>query len=167
MLNKLRMQEKELVERLGIVIEQQDKLAPVAARILSYTILKGKRGTTFDDLVTSLCASKSTISTHLNHLQDLKKILYFTKPGDRKKYFVINEDTIIQNIDNMVESWNQQKELHVEIKVYKEAVNHLEENQSEPIFDIHFHEDYIEYLNVATELILKLKNKIIQKNTKQ
>ena len=42
-------------------------------------------------MVTILCASKSTISTHLNHLQDLNKIEYFTKTGDRKKYFIINK----------------------------------------------------------------------------
>ena len=61
-----------------------------AIPILSYIILTGKAGTTFEDLVTNLGASKSTISTHLNHLQDLKKIEYFTKTGDRKKYFVMN-----------------------------------------------------------------------------
>ena len=68
-------QKQNLVERLGVLLENKEQLAPVAARILSYIILTGKVGTTFEDLVTHLCASKSTISTHLNHLQNLKKIL--------------------------------------------------------------------------------------------
>ncbi|GAL00549.1 hypothetical protein JCM19314_2157 [Nonlabens ulvanivorans] len=76
-----------LVEKLGVHLENREQLAPVAARILSYIILTGKKGSTFEDLVTILCASKSTISTHLNHLQDLNKIQYFTKVGDRKKVF--------------------------------------------------------------------------------
>ena len=67
-----------LVEKLGVHLEGRENLAPVAARIMAYIILTGKQGTTFDDLVTNLCASKSTISTHLNHLQDLKKLEYFT-----------------------------------------------------------------------------------------
>ena len=85
-------QKSALVEKLGVLLEKKEQLAPVAARIKSYIILKGKSGTTFEDLVSDLCASKSTISTHLNHLHDLKKIVYFTKPGDRKKYFTINID---------------------------------------------------------------------------
>lgn len=85
-----REEKLRLVESLGVHFENKDHLAPVAARILSYAILTGKQGVTFEDLVSNLCASKSTISTHLNHLQDLKKLEYFTKPGDRKKYFIIN-----------------------------------------------------------------------------
>ncbi|OYX24100.1 MAG: transcriptional regulator, partial [Flavobacteriales bacterium 32-35-8] len=81
-------QRSALIEKLGILLETKDQLAPVAARIKAYIILKGKSGTTFEDLVADLCASKSTISTHLNHLLDLKKIVYFTKLGDRKKYFI-------------------------------------------------------------------------------
>jgi Fic family protein len=65
-----------LVEKLGVHLENREQLAPVAARILSYIILTGKIGTTFEDMVKILCASKSTISTHLNHLQDLNKIVY-------------------------------------------------------------------------------------------
>ena len=113
----------ELVEKLGIHFEKKDNLAPVAARIWGYVILTGKSGTTFEDLVSNLCASKSTISTHLNHLQDLKKLSYFTKTGDRKKYFVMNQDTMIQDIARMVDEWKEQKALHVEVMDYKKAKN--------------------------------------------
>ena len=86
---------KELVEKLGVHFENVYHLAPVAARVLSYIVLNGRVGTSFDNLVTNIGASKSTISTHLNHLQGVKRIVYFTKPGERKKYFVVNEDSII------------------------------------------------------------------------
>ncbi|MGE5945065.1 MAG: GbsR/MarR family transcriptional regulator, partial [Flavobacteriales bacterium] len=124
-----------------------------------YIILTGKRGTTFEDLVTILCASKSTISTHLNHLQDLKKIVYFTKAGDRKKYFIMNSDNIIQNIDAMIETWSTQKQLHMEIKEYKEAMN-SKNNDETSKFDLEFHDNYIQFLDEATKSILKLKTKI-------
>ncbi|MGJ5640675.1 GbsR/MarR family transcriptional regulator [Formosa sp. S-31] len=150
-----------LVEKLGVFIERNDKLAPVAARIISYAILTGKSGITFDDLVTNLCASKSTISTHLNHLLDLKRLTYFTKQGDRKKYFIVNEDTIIQHIDEMVEAWTTQKELHIEIKHYKEKVNTTIENDSEK-FDMDFHDNYITYLNEVTDSVTILKEKILK-----
>lgn len=133
-------------------------MAPVAARIFSYIILTGKQGTTFEDLVSSLCASKSTISTHLNHLQGLKKVSYFTKTGDRKKYFILNNDTMLQGISSMVEEWEAEKELHIEVKEYKEDINKtLEEDDK---FDLDFHDSFIEFLDGAIESITKLKEKL-------
>jgi DNA-binding transcriptional regulator GbsR (MarR family) len=153
-----------LVEKLGIHLENKDNLAPVEARILSYVMLTGKQGTTFEDLVSNLSASKSTVSTHLNHLQDLKKVEYFTKTGDRKKYFVLNRDTIIQGVTALVNHWEEQKQLHLEIMDFKINANKALEEDTK--FILHFHEDYIEFLNEATQSILKLRTNIIQKTTK-
>ncbi|WP_027127555.1 GbsR/MarR family transcriptional regulator [Gelidibacter mesophilus] len=165
MLSKIRNDKENLVERLGVFMEQKEQIAPVAARILAYIILTGKSGTTFEDLVNDLCASKSTISTHLNHLADLKRILYFTKTGDRKKYYTINEDSIIQNIDTMMESWIQQKELHLEIKAHKEKTNQLSDADGSK-FNLDFHDNYIEFLDEVTKSVSTLKSKILEKNTK-
>ena len=159
-------QKSALIEKLGVLFENRDQLAPVAARIKAYIILKGKSGTTFEDLVSDLCASKSTISTHLNHLQDLKKIVYFTKLGDRKKYFIINKDSIIQGIDEMVASWINQKELHLEIREYKKHSNLSGNLDEESKFDLEFHDDYIQFLDEVTKSVLKLKTKITEKNNK-
>lgn len=158
-------QKQSLVEKLGVAIEQKDQVAPVAARILSYIILTGKAGTTFEDLVAHLGASKSTISTHLHHLTDLKKVLYFTKPGDRKKYYIINHNNICLSIDAMIDSWNSQKELHSEIREYKKESNKLRNEESSK-FELDFHDDYIKFLEEATISISKLRNKITEKNHK-
>lgn len=155
-------EKRSLVEKLGVFIETKDKLAPVAARILSYVILTGKAGTTFEDLVSKLCASKSTISTHLHHLLDLKKIVYFTKLGDRKKYFIMNQDTMLQGIDDMTEIWSVQKELHIEIKNYKVKSNSNNPDENSK-FDLGFHDDYIEFLDEVTKSVLKLRTKIVEK----
>ncbi|MDP2541623.1 transcriptional regulator [Tenacibaculum discolor] len=158
MMNQAEKRKCELVEKLGIFLEKKEQLAPVAARIFSYIILTGKQGTTFEDLVSSLCASKSTISTHLNHLQGLKKVSYFTKTGDRKKYFILNNDTMLQGISSMVEEWEAEKELHIEVKEYKEDINKtLEEDDK---FDLDFHDSFIEFLDGAIESITKLKEKL-------
>lgn len=157
--DKLINKKSKLVEKLGIAIENKDNLAPVAARILSFVILTGKQGTTFEDLVTNLCASKSTISTHLNHLQDLKKISYFTKTGDRKRYFVINRDTMVQDISKMIDDWEKQKQLHLEIIAYKTAANKNLSNENK--FDFHYHESFITFLNQAIKSISKLKETIV------
>ncbi|MEO6348599.1 MAG: transcriptional regulator [Aquaticitalea sp.] len=153
-----------LVEKLGIHFENKDNLAPVGARILSYIILTGKQGTTFEDLVSNLCASKSTVSTHLNHLQDLNKVEYYTKTGDRKKYFIINNDTMVQGILELMNQWEEQKQLHMEIMDFKIDANKALDEDTK--FNLDFHKGYIEFLDEATQSISKLRNKIIEKNTK-
>lgn len=163
--SKICNEKQDLVERLGVFMEQKEQLAPVAARILSYIVLTGKLGTTFEDLVRDLCASKSTISTHLNHLADLKRIVYFTRPGDRKKYYTINEDSIVQSIDTMMDSWMEQKELHQEIKVYKNKMN-SQAIEGNPKFNLDFHDNYIQFLEEVTQSVSTLRSKIIEKNTK-
>ncbi|WCO00871.1 GbsR/MarR family transcriptional regulator [Psychroserpens ponticola] len=149
-----------LVEKLGVHLENREKLAPVAARIMAYIILTGKKGTTFEEMVTILCASKSTISTHLNHLQDLNKIEYFTKTGDRKKYFIINKDSVILHIDNIIHEWQEVRELHIEIKNYKDAINKEKIENKDEKFDLNFHNDYIKFIDGATASIEELRIKL-------
>ncbi len=141
-------------------MEKREQLAPVAARILAYIILTGKKGSTFEDMVSILCASKSTISTHLNHLQDLNKIVYFTKTGDRKKYFIINRDMVINHIENMIEEWKEVKELHLEIKNYKQIINDEKIEKEEEKFDLNFHNDYIKFIDSASASIEELRLKL-------
>lgn len=164
MQEKMCPEKQDLVERLGVFMEQKEQIAPLAARILSYIVLTGSRGSTFEDLVRDLGASKSTISTHLNHLSDLKRIVYFTKPGDRKKYYEINQDSIIQNIDSLMDSWFTQKELHEEIRIYKNKIN---SQSTEDIlkFNLNFHDDYILFLEEITKSVSKLRSKIIEQKT--
>ncbi|WP_158839823.1 GbsR/MarR family transcriptional regulator [Polaribacter sp. L3A8] len=151
----------DLVERLGVHLENREQLAPVAARILAYIILTGKKGATFEDMVSILCASKSTISTHLNHLQDLNKIEYFTKTGDRKKYFIINKDTIIQHVDRMISHWQEERSIHLEIKDYKEKQNSLKIENEEDKFDLSFHNDYVKFIDEASFSVKTLREKLI------
>lgn len=158
-MENLEKRKLKLVEKLGIFLEKKEQIAPVAARIFSFIILTGKEGTTFEDLVTNLCASKSTISTHLNHLQDLKKLEYFTKPGDRKKYFIVNVDTMLQGINRMLEEWQGEKQLHEEVKAYKEDANKSLDQEHQ--FEFGYHNSSIEFLNGAILSITKLKESLI------
>ena len=160
MKDKVCQKKMGLVEKLGVHLEDREHLAPVAARILAYIILTGKKGSTFEDMVTILCASKSTISTHLNHLQGLNKIVYFTKTGDRKKYFIINKDMVVQHIDTMINRWGEQREMHLEIKNYKETINNNKIDNNNEKFDLTFHDDYIKFIDGATASIEELRTKL-------
>lgn len=81
-------EKQEIIEMFGVHFEKLFNIPPLAARILGTVIIEGcKSGLTFDELVEKMQASKSSISTNLNLLQKMNKINYFTKVGDRKKYF--------------------------------------------------------------------------------
>lgn len=79
---------EEIIEMFGNHFEKLYNIPPLAGRILGTLIMDGcKTGLTFESLVEKMRASKSSISTNLNLLLKMEKITYFTKAGDRKKYF--------------------------------------------------------------------------------
>lgn len=156
---------QRLVEKLGVHMECKEQLAPLAARILSTLILAGKQGMSFEKLVSTLEASKSTIFTHLTNLQATKKVSYYTKSGDRKKYFVISKDAMILSMKEMIDNWKKEKELHLEVMGYKNdcnsgAVPGCNENIE---FDLEFHKDYLNFLDQATASMQNLHDKLTNK----
>lgn len=160
------VQKKKLIEQLGVLLEG-DNLAPIAARILATLILTGKKGITFDELVRDLCAGKSSISTHLDHLQSTNRVKYYTKPGDRKRYFIMDPNLILHVIDEMTKKWKTEKEVHQEILEYKNQCNELMQEKEEYQFDLEFQKDFLTFLEESTTAVEKFKSKIIARNAKQ
>ncbi len=67
-------------------------LPPLAAKIYAYLIFDFERnGVSFDDFVEVFAASKSSVSSNLNLLLNLKIIKDFNKIDERKRTFVLNE----------------------------------------------------------------------------
>lgn len=159
---ELEKEKKILVEELGIDLEQEN-LAPVAARILVTLILEGNRGTTFEALVEDLKASKSTISTHLDQMQATGKVEYFTKPGDRKRYFIISPNLMLKRVDRMIADWGKERKLNEKIMGYKEKWNELHKGDDHFHHDLEFQKDYLTFINEAAESIERLRTKIKEK----
>ena len=146
---------------MGVQIESKEQIAPLAARIIASLVLKGKKGETFEGLVEQLNASKSTIFTHLTNLQASHRITYYTKPGDRKKYFILSPNALIVSMDEMIENWRLEREIHMEIAAYKTDVNKDIENIEEQ-FDLDFHTMYMNYLEQASVLMKNLRSKLVE-----
>lgn len=150
---------------MGVHLESREQLAPLAARILASLVLKGKDGETFENLVHELNASKSTIFTHLTTLQASQRITYYTKPGDRKKYFILSPNALIRSMNETIQNWSMEREIHLEIVNYKLDFNkNLPENSDER-FDLEFHTEYLSYLEQATTLMENLRIKLIDNHT--
>ena len=75
-----------LVEKMGVLFEQSG-MQPAAARVASLLIVADQTEFTFDEIRATMKLSKSATSNAINTLLSTKRISYFTKPGDRKRYF--------------------------------------------------------------------------------
>lgn len=160
---ELDVQKKNLIEELGVHLER-DNLAPLAARIMATLILSGKKGVTFDEMVCNLQAGKSTVSTHLDHLQNTKRVKYFTKPGDRKRYFIIDPDLIVNVMDELLNKWENERKLHLKIREYKQQCNEKAEESGEFQFDLEFQDDFLTFLEETSNAVKKFKSKLISRN---
>lgn len=80
-------EKNKLIEELGLFFERRHQLPPLASRMYAIVVLSSDDGFSFDEMVNMTRASKSSVSTNLNLLIQLKFIDFYTKPGDRKRYF--------------------------------------------------------------------------------
>jgi len=85
------------VEELGVMLERLGR-TPVSARVFAYLLVNDPPERTFDDIVTFLNVSKSSVSVALKTLQAEDNVVYKTYSGDRKKYFMISTDGWTKNI---------------------------------------------------------------------
>lgn len=156
----LEIERKNLIEELGVHLEGEH-LAPLAARILATLILSGKKGVTFEELVNELKAGKSTVSTHLDHLQNTNRVTYFTKPGERKRYFVIDPNLILNVMEEMLNKWERERKLHLRIRDYKQECNQRAAKTEGFQFDLEVQDDFLTFLEETSTAVKKLKTRLL------
>ena len=156
----LETERRNLIEELGVHLEGNN-LAPLAARILATLILSGKKGVTFEELVKDLNAGKSTVSTHLDHLQNTNRVTYFTKPGERKRYFVIDPNLILNVMEEMLNKWERERKLHVRIRDYKQECNLKATQTGDFQFDLEFQDDFLTFLEETSTAVKKFKTRLL------
>lgn len=116
-------EKKNLIEEIGLHFERIHQLSPLAARIYAIMILCSQDGHTFDEIVSITEASKSTVSTQLNLLTQLKKVDYFTKSGDRKRYFKASQTYMTNTLKDYLENVKRDIDLIEKITTYNSTHN--------------------------------------------
>lgn len=161
--NDLINEKLALVEELGVHIEYADNLAPLASRIFIYLILNGTEGATFEELKEKLEASKSSISTNLQLLQSMGRITYYTKCGDRKRYFKVSANYFISRLDNQIELWTKELSNHQKIYNYKKKILQLNSNNThyKNNLNLKFNVQYSEFINKMINNLTDLKQNIL------
>ncbi|MEJ1222524.1 GbsR/MarR family transcriptional regulator [Sediminicola sp. 1XM1-17] len=76
-----------LIEEVGLHLEGSHKLTPLASRIYAIMILSSEEGFSFEEIMEITQASKSSVSTNISLLVQLNYVEFYTKTGDRKRYF--------------------------------------------------------------------------------
>ena len=63
----------------------------------------------------------------------------------------------------MLKSWEQEKQLHLEVMNYKEKYNALNSEEGEVFFELEFHKDFINYIDQAQNSVKKIREKVAEK----
>lgn len=158
-LKELEEQKKILVEKYGLFMEKQEKFTPISARIFATLLINKENGSTFDELVNFLGASKSTISTNLKSLQESDTIDFFTKPGDRKKYFTLNPVGFLSRIEDDLKMYKTEHQLATEVVNFKKEANEILSNTDDK-FELSHETPYLDYLTNTISIIEQLRDGI-------
>ncbi|TXD84397.1 MarR family transcriptional regulator [Subsaximicrobium wynnwilliamsii] len=121
-------EKQELIESIGIQMEQRLNVSPLAARIYALLALSSYEGLSFDTIRNSIGSSKSSTSVNLNVLIQLKYVEYRTKSGDRKRYFRVAKYFQISALEQ------QSQTLATDIKMV-EKINDFNKNHYPEKFD--------------------------------
>lgn len=161
--DELDREKRLLVEEMGVYFESCDTLSPLSSRIFAYLALSLEEGVSFEELQEALEASKSSISTNLQLLQSMGRIGYLTKPGDRKRYFKIDDTQIINRLDDKIELWKHEMTLHQKVLLYKRKVLEGAEIDLQNQLKMQYNEHYITFVKSMIENLEKLKINLTQK----
>jgi len=79
-------EQQDLVERIGML---HDRLgfSPAQGRVVGLLLVSPQTSLSFDEIRSALGLSKSSTSAALNLLLSLGSVEYFTRPGERKRFF--------------------------------------------------------------------------------
>jgi|SRR5690554_127976 len=149
------LEKEELIEMMGIHLQNQHSISPLTGRIWATLIIEGKdSGLTFDYLVEKLQVSKSSVSASLNLLTKKDKIYYSTIAGDRKKYFKAYpfSERFVRFLKNM----EFEKTLLDKIILYKNK----EEKTTENTCSLQNIKAYKEHLDEIEQLTRKMLEKL-------
>ena len=123
---------QELIDFYGGVFS----LPPLSAKIYAYLIFDfDKKGQTFDDLVETFCASKSSISASINFLLNANLIKTVNKIDERKRYFVFNDDFVKFRFEEIVNRLKREIKILDQLNNYRES--QLESSQLSERYSIY------------------------------
>lgn len=158
--SNIRKREEQLIEHQGAFYERYHNMSPIEARIFSLLLINGKRGTSFEQIVEKVAASKSTVSTNVKKLIEGDKILSFTERGDRKRYFIVNPVHFISSLNKELIRVQDELVINEEMISFKQEANLHIEKEEEKYQIVCQPSVYQDYLKESIELLSGFKQEI-------
>lgn len=93
----------KLIEELGMHFEKSGT-QPAASRIFALLMISDNNELTFEEIYGILKMSKSAASNAINLLIDTHRVEFFTKPGERKRYFRCKIKSLNEGVQKTIES---------------------------------------------------------------
>ena len=153
-----------LEEMMTELFRRLHHLSPMAARTLSVLAIEGsEEGLTFEGLIERLQASKSTLSTSINLLQDKELVYYETKENKRRKYF--KSFPFDKRFGEFLDLVRYEKDFTIRFESYMK-----EQNQREHIFPqerINKMDVFLDFLTQIEELTQDFLEKLKQEETRE
>ena len=153
-----------LEEMMTELFRRLHHLSPMAARTLSVLAIEGSaEGLTFEGLIERLQASKSTLSTSINLLQDKELVYYETKENKRRKYF--KSFPFDKRFGEFLDLVRYEKDFTIRFESYMK-----EQNQREYIFPqerINRMDVFLDFLTQIEELTQDFLEKLKQEETRE
>jgi len=147
-------EKQNLIEGIGVHLENRLDISPLASRIYALLTLSSYEGITFEEIRETIGSSKSSTSVNINVLMQLKHVEYYTKSGDRKRYFKVARYFQLSSLEINVQSLMKDIEIVSKINDYNKVRHPDKFINEESLGDV-----TIDYLKKMKALV----NKTIQK----
>lgn len=153
----LSKEKQNLIEEIGLRLEKRLQISPLAARIYALLTLSSYDGLTFEEIKDEIGLSKSSTSVNLNVLTQLKHIDYYTKYGDRKRYFRVAKYFQLTTLEANYEALENEIRLVEKINDYNKAHHPEKYTDDKSIGDIT--QDYLKKMQSLVTITLdKIKS---------
>ncbi len=151
--------EAQVIERLGVSMEKMD-VPPVHARIFVLLLLVDPPYMSFEEIHEHLHVSKSSVSKYLNIMLEHGTLDYKTFSGDRKRYFYLNHDKLLNKIYTGASKFSLISDLMESCLREREGLNSNETNDQ-----LRELADFFKFLGKGmAELVKEYKDKKKQQN---
>lgn len=142
----------KLVEEIGVYFENIYQIPPLAARIYGLLMICPRTGHSFDELVEYTNSSKSSVSTNINLLLNTGNIEYFTKSGERKRYFRLSKSYLKISLEKYRDRVSTELNLLKKVEAFNKEFNQAKYKKHKDLGELY--QNYLEahYQNLESTL---------------
>ena len=129
MVKKTTDEQDRLIERLGLVFEESDRMPRIASRILGLLLLTPGE-CSIDQMAERLSVSRASISVDARRLEECGVVERITRKGDRRDYYRIAPDHYSRTLERRLKVMNrlisvldEGRQMHIESREVRDRLD--------------------------------------------